>query len=131
MHPSSLILIRRDSYHFHKDETASVILNSTSSKSPSTLYKSVLTGKLIGCSRLLPSRPIELFEFCIKKIQSKILIIRQIDLFYKRVWIERHFYGSLYAMFDRVALELPSLCSTFENSSKCSKTSFDSDSFLE
>ena len=37
----------------------------------------------------------------------------------------------VYAWFDRVALELRSLLCTFENSTSCSKISFDSDSFLE
>ena len=35
------------------------------------------------------------------------------------------FYTFLYARFDRVALELLSLLYTFENSTKCSKVSFD------
>ena len=41
------------------------------------------------------------------------------------------FYTILYARFDRVALEVPSLLCTFENSSNCIITSFDSDSFPE
>ena len=36
----------------------------------------------------------------------------------------------LYVRFDRVALELPSLLCTFENSAKCTRISFDSVSFF-
>ena len=43
--------------------------------------------------------------------------------------IERFFYAILYSTFDRVPLELLSPLCTFENSAKCSKISFDSDSF--
>ena len=41
------------------------------------------------------------------------------------------FYAFLYAAFDRVALKLISLFCTFNNSKKCIKISFDSDSFSE
>ena len=41
------------------------------------------------------------------------------------------FYTFLNKTFDRLALELLSLLCTFENSTKCIKKSFDSDSFLE
>ena len=41
----------------------------------------------------------------------------------------RYFDISLYARFDRVALEILSLLCTFKNSTKCSNVSFDSDSF--
>ena len=37
------------------------------------------------------------------------------------------FYTFLYTRFDRVAFELLSLLCTFENSTECSKISFDSD----
>ena len=40
-------------------------------------------------------------------------------------------YTISYMRFDRVALEVLSLLCTFENSSNCIITSFDSDSFLE
>ena len=60
-------------------------------------------------------------------IMHKILTICH----HKIAWIERYFYTILYARFDRVALEVLSLLCTFENSSKCIITSFDSDSFPE
>ena len=47
----------------------------------------------------------------------------------QRAWIERYFHTFLFTRFDRVALGLLSLLCTFENSTKCSKISFDSDSF--
>ena len=49
----------------------------------------------------------------------------------KSCQIERYFYTFLFADFDRVALELLSLLCIFENSTKCIKISFDSDSFSE
>ena len=49
----------------------------------------------------------------------------------KRAWLERYIYTFLCKTFDSVALDLLSLPYTFENSSKCIKTSFDSDSFLK
>ena len=45
--------------------------------------------------------------------------------------MERYFYTLLYTNFDQVALKLLLLLCTFENSTKCIKISFDSDSFLE
>ena len=48
---------------------------------------------------------------------------------YKIAWIDRYFYAMLLSMFDRVVLELLSPLCTFKNSTKCGKTSCDTDSF--
>ena len=68
----------------------------------------------------------------LKQIYSKLIkvpSIQSIDILAILAWIERYFYTFLCMRLDRVALALLSLLCKFENSTECSKISFDSDSF--